>query len=63
MGKGGEEQYWMQLLIMIKDKGLWCERYEKLLVFKELFSSPSTSMSLPRISRAWGPTIPMYILE
>lgn len=42
----------MQLLIMIKDKALWSESYEKLLIFKEVFSSPSTSVSLPGIGRA-----------
>ena len=59
----GEEQHWMQLLIMIKDKGLWFERYEKLLVLKEVFSSLSTSLSLPGMGRAWGPMIEMHILE
>lgn len=53
----------MQLLIMIKDKGLWFERYEKLLVLKEVFSSLSTSLSLPGMGRAWGPMIEMHILE
>ena len=52
----------MQLLIMIKDRGLWCERYEKLLVFKEGFSSPSTSLEPPGISRAWGLMIAMQMI-
>ena len=57
-----KEKHWMQLLIMIKDRGLWCERYEKLLVFKEGFSSPSTSLELPGISRAWGLMIAMQMI-
>lgn len=53
----------MQLLIIIKDKGLWCERYEKLLVLKEVFSSPSTSLFLPGIARVWGLTMAMHMIE
>ena len=59
---GGKEQHWMYLLIMIKDKGLWCERYEKLLVFKEVFSFPSTSVSLSGIGRAWGLTMAVHVI-
>lgn len=35
--EGRAEQHWMQLLIMIKDKALWCEKYEKLPVSKKCF--------------------------
>ena len=59
----GKGQHWMQLLIIIKDKGLWCERYEKLLVFKEVFSSPSPSLFLPGIARVWGLTMAMHMIE
>lgn len=61
--EGRAEQHWMQLLIMIKDKGLWCEKYKKLLVFKEVFYSPSTSLFLPGIGRVWGLTMAMHMIE